>query len=277
MGYRPQMSKLLGAWLEQKDPPVAHAALSLEEEDLHEMPIAALLDDIASWAKQIDEKLGGARAPSAVAEHIAEHLFTTLGFKPNGEYLNDPRNAYLAHTLDRREGIPITLSMVYLGICNQLKMPAHGIGFPGHFLVQIGAGDSGVLVDPFGLGRALSGKDVLALLQQVLGADATLKPEHLAASSLRATLVRHHRNMKQSFIHRREYPAALRVSERLVWLVPEDTEERRDRGMLYEQLGCYMAAKHDYAWYLNHAPQAHDASFIRDRFVGVVQRVAHMH
>lgn len=249
----------------------------MEEEDLHEMPIQALLDDIAAWAKQIDEKLGGARAPLAVAEHIAEHLFTTLGFRPNAEFLNDPRNAYLSHTIDRREGIPLTLSLVYLGICRELRVPAAGIGFPGHFLVQIGLGDGAVLVDPFGNGRTLSGKDVLALLQKVLGADAVLKPEHLAPSPLRTILMRHHRNMKQSFIHRREYPAALRVSERLVWLVPEDTDERRDRGMLYEQLGCFVAAKHDYAWYLNHAPQAQDATFIRDRLVGVVQRVAHMH
>src|SRR6185369_878017 len=90
------------------------------------------------------------------ASVLAEHLFSALGFRGNAEEYYDPRNSFMNDVLDRRLGIPISLSILYVEVARRAGVRASGVGFPGHFLVRIEreSGDP-LIVDPFNSGRVL--------------------------------------------------------------------------------------------------------------------------
>ena len=99
--------------------------------------------DLDARLASIDALAAAAPAGDAVA--LARHLFVDLGFRGNSEDYTDPRNSYLDVVLDRRRGIPITLSILMLEVARRRGIALHGVGMPGHFLV--GTGD--LWLDPF--------------------------------------------------------------------------------------------------------------------------------
>ncbi|MCC6810093.1 MAG: tetratricopeptide repeat protein [Deltaproteobacteria bacterium] len=253
---------------------VVHAALLLEKEERPAILVDKTLNELARWADTIDRRLGGARAPVALAETISSFLFNELGFRPNREAYYQPANSHLSQVVERRLGIPISLSLIYLGIGHRLQTPMAGIGFPGHFLLRIGDERKGILADPFGLGRVLDRASTEALLHQYCGAQAQLSPSHLQALSPRGTLARMQRNLKLIYLRENNFQAALDATDRIVFLLPEDPEEHRDRGLLFERLECFGAAQKDYETYLDLAPTNEDVPLIRERLVNVGAKAA---
>jgi regulator of sirC expression with transglutaminase-like and TPR domain len=232
------------------------------------------LGELTRWANAIDDRLGGARAPVAIAETISGFLFNELGFRPNRDAYYQPANSHLSQVVERRLGIPISLSLLYMGIGHRLRAPMAGIGFPGHFLLRIGDERKGILADPFGLGRVLDRAGAEALLHQYCGPTSQLQPSHLQPLSPNGTLARMQRNLKLIYLRENNFQAALDATDRIVFLLPEDPEERRDRGLLYERLECFGAAKRDYESYIDLAPTAEDVPHIRERMVGVSAKAA---
>ncbi|MFZ5861926.1 MAG: SirB1 family protein [Nitrospirota bacterium] len=120
------------------------------------------LDELA---EALGRRLHGVSDTTAVIERLNGLLFAELGFRGNVESYDDPENSYLSRVLDRRVGIPVSLSVVVLLLAERLKLPFVGIGMPGHFLLRYGADPSGPYLDPFGNGRVLSREDCLAWLR----------------------------------------------------------------------------------------------------------------
>ena len=102
-----------------------------------------------------------------------EYLFAERGFNGNQERYDDPRNSCLNEVLDRRTGIPITLSLVYMEVGRRAGLRVDGVNFPGHFLVRCpevgGRGRAGLIVDPFHGGALLSEHDCRVLLEKHVG------------------------------------------------------------------------------------------------------------
>lgn len=256
---------------------VAHAALLLEQEEHPTLQPANVLKHLDRWAATVDKRLGGARAPAAVAETVAELLFEELGFRGNKEGYYQPDNSHLSQVVERRLGIPISLSLLYLAIGYRLSAPMAGIGFPGHFLLRIGDEKRGILVDPFGNGRVLDKDTTLELLRQQAGPQAELSPAHLQPLSAHATLARMQRNLKLIYLKTDNFQAALDATDRIVFLQPDDPEERRDRGLLFEKLECFSAAQRDFEMYLEWRGQSEDAPLIRERLLHASRRAAAVH
>jgi regulator of sirC expression with transglutaminase-like and TPR domain len=263
--------------LEASEPDVVLCALLLEQEERPHLDPAKTLREVDLWAARIEKRLGGARAPMALAEAIADLLFVELGFRPNRENYYQPQNSYMSDVVERRLGIPISLSLLYLGIGVRLGVEMAGIGFPGHFLLRIGDEKRGVLADPFGEGRVLDKAAAEALLRQFRGSDAKLEPSHLAALSPRSTLARMQRNLKLIYLREESWQLALDATDRVIFLEPEIADEYRDRGLIYERLECFSAASKDFQTYLNARPDAEDASHIYERLTEVNGRVALFH
>jgi len=206
---------------------------------------------------------------------LLQFLAVRRGFRGNQEDYYDRRNSFLNEVLERRTGIPITLTLVYLEVARRLGLPLVGVGFPGHFLAKHAAVPE-LIVDPF-FGQMLSRRDCEQRLRSVLGEDATLDPSHLRPSTPREILVRMLRNLKQIYLRARELESALGCSERILLVEPELASELRDRGLLYEQLECFAAARADLERFLAMAPDDPTAAVIRQRLIDLGRSGATLH
>lgn len=264
------------------DPRESFAAIVRGPEERLDLARAALLVaaeeypglDVEAYLARLDELAGGlarrltGRNDSERAALLNDFLFREQGFVGNAESYDDPRNSFLNDVLDRRRGIPITLSLVYVEVARRVALPASGIGFPGHFLVRV-EGEASLVVDPFHA-RVLSESDCSGLLKSMLGPAARLLPQvHLRAATKREILVRLLGNLKHLYVRRRDFGRALACCERILMLAPDAPLELRDRGLVFEQLECYAAARADLRRYLELAPDDQTAALVRERLVAL--------
>src|SRR5690606_3987612 len=104
-------------------------------------------------AERVKDRLSEESAPPVVLQEVGRVLFEEEGFRGNAEAYYDPRNSFLNDVLDRRLGIPLTLSIVYLEVSWRLGLPVEGVNFPNHFLVRYRGEALSLLVDPFQRGE----------------------------------------------------------------------------------------------------------------------------
>jgi regulator of sirC expression with transglutaminase-like and TPR domain len=136
--------------------------------------------------------------PEPSFDGVVGHVFETLGFRGNAEDYGDPRNSYLNDVLDRRLGLPITLSVVLIELGRRLGVPFVGIGLPGHFVVRH-EGVPPVLLDPFEGGRVLTPRDCAERVAEIYGEAVAFTPRLLEPVGTRAVLARMLANLKQRF------------------------------------------------------------------------------
>jgi regulator of sirC expression with transglutaminase-like and TPR domain len=233
--------------------------------------------DPAAWRARLDELAEAARGPvlsawsdAARVAALNQFLFEQEGFEGNEDEYEDPRNSLLNEVLERRTGLPITLSLVYLEVGRRLGLPVEGIGFPGHFLVRW-RGKEDFVIDAFH-GELIGDEALTTLLREALGRDAVFSRSELRAITPHAFLVRLLSNLKRHFALASEFASALQCCERLLQLAPGDAEEIRDRGLVYEQLECWSAARADLARFLDLAPGHPSAANVRARLADVAKR-----
>ncbi len=211
------------------------------------------------WLARLDHLAARAIALGANAAAVERVLFVEDALAGNAEDYYDPRNSFLNDVLERKLGLPITLAAIYLEVARRVGLGAVGVGFPGHFLVK----RDDQLIDPFAGGRVLDAAELGRLLRKVTGGPRTLEPWMLAPVDTRAIVTRVLSNLKHAYVLRGDLVAAVRALDRLLSLAPERAEERRDRGLLYAQLGLAGAAVTDLEAYLNAAPQGRDAEAVK--------------
>jgi regulator of sirC expression with transglutaminase-like and TPR domain len=167
-------------------------------------------------------------AEESLLAALTRHVFVELGFRGNQEDYYDPRNSYLNDVLDRRLGIPITLSLVFLEVGRRLGLELAGIGFPGHFLVRArGPAGEELILDPFHGGVLLDRADLEERLREVTGADARLDPEHFLPASKKQILTRMLNNLRQIHKQRRDPTRETAVAELLSCLDTSPPPARR--------------------------------------------------
>jgi regulator of sirC expression with transglutaminase-like and TPR domain len=185
------------------------------------------------------------------AAALAGHLFAAppgAGFRGNEAEYYDPKNSLLSDVLERRLGIPLTLAIVYCEVARRVGVPAHGVGFPGHFLVRIerpGAPASPLIVDPFFGGRSVEAPELRSRLERVRGEGTTDVEPHLRTASPRSILVRMLTNLKAIYLTRNERARAHLAVDRIVSLLPNAAGPLVERGLLAVQLGAREAARND--------------------------------
>lgn len=269
-------------FLEPASPLAFFAALVGRDDDFALLEAAASLAqdvepglDLVGVLTEIDELAGRLlqRLPAdASAVHrlrlLNRFFFRELGFAGNQNDYHDPANSYLHRVLATRRGIPISLAMIYLELARQAGLVAHGVSFPGHFLVKVSLPTGEVVIDPF-TGESLSRERLderLEPFRQQRGLVGEFEMPlglFLQAASPREIVARMLRNLKA--IHERagDLQRLLAVQERLVCLLPDDAEERRDRGLIQAELGEADAAVADLTHYLTQCPDAADAAVLR--------------
>ncbi len=142
-------------------------------------------------------RLGTKRDPTEVVDALSRFLGREIGFQGAPRNYYDPDNWFIHLVLERRVGIPIALSAIYLFVARRLQLPLIGIGLPGHFVVRYGTQEPGRFLDPFHGGRVLGEAECVQLLEE---RQVEYDPSHLMPVSDGAMLLRMLRNLVQ--IHR---------------------------------------------------------------------------
>ena len=238
---------------------LAEAALLMAEEEypaLDRLRYLELLDELADAARA---KMGGETDPYARVNVLSEYLFDEEKFAGNEREYYDPRNSFLNEVLDRRLGIPITLSLVYIEVGGRLGMEIVGVGMPAHFLVKYLGERDEIVVDAFRRGIIMSADDCRELLRRVTGDLIPVTTGDLPVLGKKEMLNRMLINLKGIYLAGKDYPRSLAAVERMLLVNPKQPEEVRDRGLIKYRLGELTEAIFDLETYLNANPEAPDA------------------
>ena len=248
--------------------PLLEAAVAVAQDDEPDLDVQGVLAHIDGLADRLYRRLPPDAAPLQRLRLLNQYFFQELGFAGNVNNYYDRRNSLLPTVLETRRGIPLTLALLFIELATQLGLRAQGVSFPGHFLIKLQMPRGEVVIDPFD-GRSLTrealDERLLPYRRQrgLVGDDEAPLALFLQAATPREMLARLLRNLKE--IHRsvRDWPRLDAVLARLVILLPQVWEERRDHALVLSELGRRERAVDELALYLQHRPDAGDAPALR--------------
>jgi regulator of sirC expression with transglutaminase-like and TPR domain len=185
------------------------------------------------------------------------------GFSGDPAVMDDPAASCLHLVLQRRTGLPILLSVLYLELAWRISLPLRGVGLPGHFIVRLGEGEDEIFCDPFEGGKILDAAGCGVLLEKVSGGQLTMQPEYLRPWSNLRILWRLLNNLKAAYLKGEDLRRARQTVDRHLVLRPSVAEAWRDRGLLSFRCLLFEQAVSDLEVYLEMAPKAADAEAVR--------------
>ena len=247
---------------------LAAAALYIAQEEYWDMDPKRYLEALNDMAADVRSRLPKNRYPLKVIQVLNEYLFGELKFSGNTLDYYNPDNSCLNCVIDRRLGIPITLSLVYLEVAHRIRFPMVGVGMPGHFLIRPVIDEMEVFVDPFNQGEVLFVADCQNKFESLHGAQVQWRPEFLSGVLPKSFLARMLLNLKRAYLKLEDYDSAVMALDKLLILAPRQYQEVRDRGLLHYELENYDLAKQDLEGYLRshpHAPDGHEIQKLIDK------------
>lgn len=220
------------------------------------------------------EQIGRRAVATRVLRALRRILADRERFAGNREEYYDPRNSYLNDVLDRKQGIPISLSAVYIAVGRRLGAPLAGVGLPAHFVAKwpLSPAEGGDLfIDAFSFGEVMDEDDCAAFVKRLIAPSSVsrLDPRWFEAVGTCTILTRMLNNLKLIYLQRGETTPALAVVDRLIALRPDLAQELRDRGLLRLALGEPLLAAADLATYAELAPQAPEMARLRKRLATI--------
>jgi regulator of sirC expression with transglutaminase-like and TPR domain len=254
--------------------PLARGALLIAKEEYPALDIDAYIDRFAALAREAEPIV---RAGADTVERIqllSHFLFELRGFEGNRDEYSDPRNSFMNEVLDRRRGIPITLSVLYLEVGRRLGINLYGVSFPAHFLVKAVDDRGELIIDPFVGGKILDLDEIRARLTQIYGQPVELHPSMVKAVGSRHILARMLRNLKGIYTGASDWNRALSALDRILLLDPRSLDELAERAALYERLECFKAALDDYQSFLSQAPEHPASDSAREAVMRLVRQIA---
>ncbi len=252
------------------------AALLIAAEEYPHLEVEKYLDQLASFAELAGRRDERDADPLIRITRLSNFLSDELGFRGNVENYFDARNSFLNDVIDRRTGIPITLSVVYIEVARRIGLQLFGVGMPGHFIVKYADEEREVLIDPFNGGRLLSEEKCREMIEELYGGRMKFHPSLLRVVTKKQILTRMLQNLKGIYARVGDQHKTLGVIERALLVNPDVTGEIRDRGLVYFGMERYAAALADLEEYLRRAPQAADAKEVKERIKQLRQRQAQL-
>ncbi len=250
---------------------LAEAVLLIAAEEYPRLDIELYKEKLDRFADIACERARGAMLARDIISALNETLFEDIGFHGNRDHYYDPRNSFLNEVIDRRTGIPITLTVVYMEVARRIGFPIHGVGLPGHFIAKYTDETEEIFIDPFNGGRVLGEFGCAELLLEMSGGRLRLDPSHLAAVTSKQILARMLANLLAIYGGSNDYARALAVIERILILNPDSAPHIRDHGLLLAAMGENARAAVELERYLSIAPDAKDAEAIRKQISAIRQ------
>jgi regulator of sirC expression with transglutaminase-like and TPR domain len=177
-------------------------------------------------------------APDSLAEVVAQ----SYGYRGDSASYDDLQNADLVRVIERRKGLPVALSILYLHIARAQGWPAEGLAFPAHFLIRVGIEGARHVIDPFHEGAVRDSAQLRVLLRQILGPDAELHPQHFDPVPDRDVLLRLENNVRLRLAKLEDWTGAARSLDRMLAIAPDRPELLFEAGQLNARLDKRRAA-----------------------------------
>lgn len=256
---------------------LARAALLISEYINH-VPnlVAPYLARLNDMAEQVRPALELASTVEEKVAALISYLFGELDFHGNSENYYDPNNSFLNRVLDRRTGIPISLSVICLEVGWRLGLPMSGLGLPGHFIVGCDLPEAPLYLDPFNRGAQLSEDDCLALCRVPTSQRLAFREQFLVPVTKKAILFRMLLNLKQIYLRQEIWERAYRTLDLMLLVQPNQIEELKDRGLVAYRLNRLREATFDLQRYLYLKPNAPDAKWLRQQLEMIEQKLSRL-
>ena len=257
---------------------LGRAALAIARPEYPQLDIRAYLARIDELAVEVSRHLRADRSDlHRLLAALSYVLFQKNGYRGNRDQYFDPKNSFLNDVIDRRTGIPITLSVLYLEVARRIGLQLRGVGFPGHFLVKYLDQDQEIVIDPFNGGDIKTPDSLRQFLNGLYGSTVPWTDRLLEAVTKRQILRRMLNNLKFIYLKQRDYVKALTALDRMMIAEPNLPEDLRERGAVYQALEYFPQAKADFENYLRLAPDAPDAGDIREQLAALAGRSTLLH
>ena len=234
-----------------------------------ELNVSKYIEKINEMGNSLKIKIGEVKNPTYLISILNEYLFDELGFHGAEEDYYDPVNSFLNVVLDKKTGVPITLSILYSEVAKHIGLDLRIVGFPGHVIVKY---KKEMILDPFYRGRLLTIEDLEKILNRNFGEDVEFVPEYLNEATTEQLLTRLLRNLKNAYTQSYAYDNAMKCTDMILGMQPESPEEIRDKGILEERLLRYDKALPLLNKYLELEPEADDADFILELIKSVREK-----
>ncbi|MGH9765666.1 MAG: SirB1 family protein, partial [Blastocatellia bacterium] len=259
---------------EDPDIHLATAALVLAKEHYPRLIVRDYIDKLQSMA----DRVGSAKSREPIDMILAVNavLFHEFGFRGNAREYYDPRNSFLNQVIDRRIGIPITLSVLYMDVARRVGLDLFGVGMPGHFLVKHADETGEIFIDPFNQGRIMDTAACGALLSEMSSGRLEMKVEFLNALSKKQTLIRILANLFNIYGQGADHIRALWAADRILMIEPNEPRFVRDRGFLLASLDKLQESISALERYLRMAPLADDAPQVQKHLADLKKRTANL-
>ena len=258
-------------------PGLARANLLLAREVAYpELQPSRYLARLDGWGAEARRRCAAIAEPAGRAACLSEFLFAEVGLRGNEMEYYDPRNSYLNEVMDRRLGLPIALSAIFLEVAERAGVLAYGVGLPGHFIVAVADGASACLLDPFHGGVLLTREDATALVRSVTGYSTAFDPAWLAPVSTTAMLTRMMLNLRGVYLRSEAWTSAIAVLERLRLMQPQELEHLRDLGLISQRAGHLRRAAGYLEDYLMAAEDRPDSELIRRSLNALAHQLARL-
>lgn len=234
--------------MSDSDIDIAHVALMLAACDRPGLSLAPYRDHLDELVGAARDAMGTKELPAHVAAGVLSGVMAgRYRYLGDAETYDDPKNANLAHVIDRRKGLPVTLGILYIHTARKLGLEIAGLNFPGHFVLRLRGPDEALVIDPFNGGQPLTSADLLALLRGVEGPEARLTPEACEAVGTRDILLRLENNILSRAIRGGDFARAREVVTRMIWIAPQRAGLRFELGRLEVHAGHMGAAADAFA------------------------------
>jgi regulator of sirC expression with transglutaminase-like and TPR domain len=231
--------------------------------------LAPFRQHVASMASDLADLV---RRRGAVPEALAEVIARSYGYRGDTDSYDDLQNADLVRVIERRKGLPVALSILYLDVARRQGWEAEGLAFPAHFLIRIGIDGARHVVDPFNDGTVRDAADLRGLLRQVLGPEAELSPQHFDPVSDRDVLLRLENNVRLRLANREDWPTAAQSLDRMLAIAPDRPELLFEAGQLNARLDKRRAAIAAFERFLDIESTAGDPA-VRERVSSLLQEL----
>lgn len=230
---------------------LVHAALQIAKLDNDDLDVDAYRQEVERMGRKIAATLAKDADDAARLAALNKFLFTDRGFHGSrGDYYNRS-NSYLNEVIDDREGLPITLSLLYIELGKRIGLRLAGVPLPGHFMVRtVPAEGEGTLIDVYGAGAVLTRAEAAKKVEST--ASIPLQEEHLKPALKRDILIRILHNLINVARQERDGPKMLQYLDAIIGIDPKTADERWTRAVLRAQAGQVAEARADIDWLLEH-------------------------
>jgi len=252
---------------------IAEAALQfarIDEPDADQVPARAHLSELVREMVGMGRGIVDLEARASVLTRL---LAGRYGYHGDEHTYDDFANANIIRVIERRQGMPVALGVIWLHACRAVGWPAHGVDFPGHFLIALSAKGSQVVLDVFNGGIEMAARELRALIKVVEGDKAELRPGVLQPMNARGVLLRLQNNIKSRRLQAGDVAGGLACVTDMLRIAPDHATLWREAAVLHQSLDQVAAAVRCYDHFLILVPEGDAASQARATIAGLRSRL----